>query len=284
MSTYTNTQMTHAEEKEKSIMTKTLWVGLGSFVMGTIVGSLVTLGIKRRSATPVQADEDDFDERYAEHLAARNERILRNEPPVKNWEKVGEKISEADAEPFLGSVRPQPNLTRAVSNEYEAAKTAYHLAGSKDILGSNEVKGEEEDMVDPLDGVDAEDFDEDADLSIPGEGPDGEEPLSMSEPYLIDYEDFYEEDPNPKQEKIILFYYVQDDIVADENDEIMPEPDEFIGVDALPTLEMATNVWVRNERLGIDYEIIRTNGSYEMQLASGNDPRKLAEKARREGK
>ena len=49
----------------------------------------------------------------------------------------------------------------------------------------------------------------------------------------------------------------------DENEEIIDDIESVVGYDALAMLDMQTTVWVRNEPLGIDYEIIALNKSYQ---------------------
>ena len=48
----------------------------------------------------------------------------------------------------------------------------------------------------------------------------------------------------------------------EENEELIPNPKDIIGEEALKLLDKTPNVWVRNESLGIDYEIIGLNTSY----------------------
>lgn len=150
-----------------------------------------------------------------------------------------------------------------VRNEAENAKKRYDLVG----------KG----PIDPLAGVDAEDFDVGGvdDLDIPGE--DGleetDDQAAYREPYVISYDEFAEE--HNEYSKITLYYYVDDDTICGEDEEIIAEYDEFIGWDALNYLEVNTTVWVRNDRIAADYEVTRVNGSYQ-ELIMGEPPLNLS--------
>ena len=69
--------------------------------------------------------------------------------------------------------------------------------------------------------------------------------------------------------KEYLTYYPEDDIVADENGVWIDNPEELIGEKVLLTFDSPDNeepniVYVRNNRRGIDYEIERRFGHYEV--------------------
>lgn len=118
-------------------------------------------------------------------------------------------------------------------------------------------------------------------------GPIGEEPViddplnedpdEYIEPYLITVEEYSEE--NDHFEKITIYYYDGDDTLADEQEEIISNATELIGEEALLSFGEGTNapdtVLVRNERLGIDYEVLRLRKNYkETVLGFIDSPRR----------
>ena len=86
----------------------------------------------------------------------------------------------------------------------------------------------------------------------------------VDKPYVITAESFTDE--HPDFEKLSLAYYDDDDTLADEQEEVITDVYELIGDEALTRFgdgsEDPDIVFVRNERLGVDYEIARLFRSY----------------------
>lgn len=88
-----------------------------------------------------------------------------------------------------------------------------------------------------------------------------EEKVNMVEkPYIILPEEFGDFD---EYTKLSLTYY-SDGVLADENDEIVDDIDETVGADFADHFGEYEDdsVFVRNDRLKCDYEILRDNRSY----------------------
>lgn len=85
------------------------------------------------------------------------------------------------------------------------------------------------------------------------------------EPRLIKYEDFGE---LPYYDKITLLYYMDDEVVTTEDDEIIPNPEELLG-DALTKFGFNKNdervIFVRNEKRNTDYEIDKVFAAYSKE-------------------
>lgn len=83
-------------------------------------------------------------------------------------------------------------------------------------------------------------------------------------PYIISVEDFSEEMPHYDKETIL--YYEVDNTLADNNDEIIQDVSGTIGDNALESFGVDSDdediVYIRNGRLGIDYEVIRQHKSF----------------------
>lgn len=93
-------------------------------------------------------------------------------------------------------------------------------------------------------------------------------------PYIIDRDTF--DHTNPHYSKVTITYYAGDDILADDEENVVPDVELVVGHDALTSFGQDSDdpevVLVRNELLGSDYEIIRTFESYsETVLGIGGE-------------
>lgn len=87
-----------------------------------------------------------------------------------------------------------------------------------------------------------------------------EEPMSVDKPYVITPEEFGDLDD---YETISLTYYT-DQILADDNDVIVDEVEDVVGFDSLNSFGEYEydSVFVRNDRLKCDYEILLDQRKY----------------------
>ena len=85
-------------------------------------------------------------------------------------------------------------------------------------------------------------------------------------PYVISPDEFGEFDDYAK---ITLTFY-EDDKLADENDELVEDMDNVVGVDSLNHFGEYEDdaIYVRNDRLKCDYEILRDQRTYDDILES----------------
>lgn len=85
-------------------------------------------------------------------------------------------------------------------------------------------------------------------------------------PYQITSEQF---SYDAGYDKETLIYYAGDDTFARTNDDIIDDPDSLLGPlssDFMAALEddYGDAIYIRNDRLGCDYEVARRKGSYKM--------------------
>lgn len=80
------------------------------------------------------------------------------------------------------------------------------------------------------------------------------------EPYCIEYDEW--EDLPQEYDKQCLFYYSEDRVLCEDDDSIVDEEEELVGLDYEDVLSMQTTAWVRNDTLMIGYEICRIDDSY----------------------
>lgn len=95
-------------------------------------------------------------------------------------------------------------------------------------------------------------------------------------PYVITYDE-YNTDLTGVYEKITLTYYEEDEVLADDNDAAVDDPDALIGDDALDRFGQWSRdpniVYVRNDDVSTDFEVIRKHGSYA-EIVHGLRPEK----------
>lgn len=87
---------------------------------------------------------------------------------------------------------------------------------------------------------------------------------TSEKPYVITHDEFYAAELNYDTHSLV--YYEVDDTLTDEHDKPFEETDLWVGDDNLVRFGHGSKdsniVFVRNERLEIDYEITRSTGSY----------------------
>lgn len=101
---------------------------------------------------------------------------------------------------------------------------------------------------------------------------------SYEAPYVIHVEEFGSAG-NPN-EKLTIYYYMKDNTLVDEAEEIIADPVYAIGRDAIASFGFSSDdpdiVYIRNERLGIDFEVVRLHKSYkEVVLGIVPEPPRL---------
>lgn len=166
-----------------------------------------------------------------------------------------------------------------IQEEVADVREALAGLGNCDQSEETETEDDEEDTSeqprqinwDELEDLDEEDddLDEYAELTnLYSNVKGGAEKVEANKPYVISPYDYGEEDG---YSQISLTYYA-DDILAYEDDEILTEVEEMVGKKSLTTFGdyEEDSVFVRNERLGIEFEILRDPRTYEE--ATGNSP------------
>lgn len=95
----------------------------------------------------------------------------------------------------------------------------------------------------------------------------GEEHKS-STPYVISFEEFFE--TNNEYDKCSIGYYADDETLVDEVDDLVDDPNYIVGPVALSKFGYLSQdpdiVYVRNDNLAIDYEIVREWISYQEKV------------------
>ena len=93
------------------------------------------------------------------------------------------------------------------------------------------------------------------------------------DPYIITFEGFCESKTN--HDTLTITYYQGDDTLVDENEEIIENRKSVIGDDALSSFGEGSDdpnvVYVRNEKMAIDYEVILVEGSYSEAMEESKE-------------
>jgi len=87
-------------------------------------------------------------------------------------------------------------------------------------------------------------------------------------PYVVSKEEYMEADLGYSQNT--MTYFDGDDVLADDKDQMVDEIDEMVGRANLDRFGAGSNdrniVFVRNDRLEMDFEIVRSNGDYAKEV------------------
>lgn len=87
-------------------------------------------------------------------------------------------------------------------------------------------------------------------------------------PYVISQEEFMEAAPGYEQTTVT--YFKGDDVLSDDRDETIDEIDDAVGEDNLKRFGHGSHdnniVYIRNEKLELDFEVIHSTGKYSKEI------------------
>lgn len=106
--------------------------------------------------------------------------------------------------------------------------------------------------------------------------------LNPDTPYAISFEEFNEN--SPTHEQTTLMYYTLDDTLVDAKDMPIDNVEYTIGEDNLTRFGHGSGdpnvVYVRNEKIDMDFEVVKSEGSYHREVF-GTDPDPSLQHSRR---
>lgn len=98
-------------------------------------------------------------------------------------------------------------------------------------------------------------------------------PRSKDRPYIITKQEYDENET--EYEQIVLSYFSKDDVLADVHDKPLTDNDKYVGDDNLDNFGWGSNdpnvVYVRNEKLELEFEINHSTGSFAKEVLGFND-------------
>ena len=107
----------------------------------------------------------------------------------------------------------------------------------------------------------------------------GEQAVDPNKPYIINLDDYA---LPSSQDRVTLTYYEKDDTLCGEDQEIITGRDSLIGSETLTKFGVESDdpdsVYVRNEKNGTDYEIVRLHKRYSVDVMGMPDPDVVVEK------
>lgn len=237
-------------------MSKSIFVNLVIFTTGLATGFFVGKKYyEEHYAALAQEEIDSVKETFATYTR-----------PVKVVENgiTDEQYEECNKKEEVQQIRTNNNpLTRSSLdvNPFEQAKKNYNLVG----IDLSNAENEDGPVTDAAGKSETE-----MDLTK----------VDRTAPYIINDQEFMEEFDH--HDKVSLYYYRVDDVLCDEHEEIIVDVEGTIGYDAQEQLDIETTVWVRNEPLAIDYEVISLNKSYaELVHGIGTETKNLTPRERR---
>lgn len=199
-----------------------------AFFMGAAGGSLATWKFLKEHYAKRSQEEIDS----AKHTFFK---LLEEERAKHISKEDSEDATEEPAEQNVEKIRP------IIQDRYISGSMKQTTETSYDSIYKNIRETAKE--------IDKPDISYRSEKFIPGE-----------HPYVIDPHDLGEFDDYT----VIVLTMYEDEIVADENDEIVEDTDRIIGEEALDILKkgVETSVYVRNDQLKCDYEISLDARSY----------------------
>lgn len=107
---------------------------------------------------------------------------------------------------------------------------------------------------------------------------------SGDKPYVITHDEYFEGDK--EYEQVQLTYFELDDVLCDDRDQPVPDTEATVGDDNLTRFGTASKdpnvVYIRNDARDIDFEVVRSTGSYSKEVLGFDDtPGELEHSMRR---
>ena len=221
------------------------------------------------SGDTAEMTQEQYEERHA-HTSSPEKKEGSPRSKVQFLHKEGYTITEiadelgmtdGEVQDYLEPVVKSPLVRKEVGS-----KVAYHQMAKENMREQLELPKDsiEHHNVFKQAGVRKEIEPSDEEVEEPDE-PQGYTARDLSEidrtsPYVISADEYNDE--FVEHDKLSIYYYMVDDVLCDEHEEIMDDIDNTVGYDVFRVLENQPTAWVRNERLAIDYEICVVRSSY----------------------
>jgi len=236
-----------------------------SFVFGLSIGYVMT---NKKLETKYQVLASQEIAEVKRHYAIRSKNGVSLDKMASQYEDMVEDLKYVSVHPLL-----DPVLDDGSEEAKRLIEEGQALA-EKIVIADEEIAKEEE--VKNIFGSDDPDiyFDYDEELKRRTEKPD--------EPYVITHDEYFEGALDFNQ--VTLTYYEGDGVLADDRDQVIEDEEGTAGSSNLLRFGHGSNdrniVYVRNERLSIDIEILRSDGKYAKEVLGFDDELKHSDKPR----
>lgn len=241
-------QMIHVAEVSRALTPMQIGIGVGAVVAGLAIGGFVgyRFAEKRLSTkfeTLMQEETDKLRKHYVQKAAAKSGKPDLGQA-VEDFGYAPQEVSE------IVPVTPSTIMRAAVAPEEPTV---------------TQVIIEELNVFDNGTSTDPE-----WDYSVEVKARD------IRFPYVIHLDEWQE---NPQEfNQTNLVFYEGDEVLCDDDDKVVPDPDEAVGINNLDRFGDGSGdpdvVFIRNEVREIDYEIQRSKGMYAHEV-HGFDPEQI---------
>lgn len=238
------------EHKASQVVTITKnnpYVVAGALMFGIFIGGLITYKVtERRLSTK-------FDQELTEQIAAAKAYRVR----------VAKEGEFETPEGAVEALIPDEVVEAVQTYQGRSKSVAYNKPGTIDPRPPVEVVVENVEVKQNVTVVtenDPRDWDYNAEIA--------DRELNPDVPYTISFAEFNEN--NVGHEQTTFTYYSADQTLADAQEKPVDNIDYVIGDDNLTRFGHGSDdpnvVYVRNEKIDMDFEIVRSNGSYQSEV------------------
>lgn len=154
-----------------------------------------------------------------------------------------------------------------VKDHYKLVRKEGEFASPLTVKSSKEAEVDYNNVLEGLEYIDVEEGETETVVEVVEEDEDDEEEVVVrnpNEPYIISIKEFMQD--RDEYDKVTVSYFEDDDVLCDEREEVIPNVEATVGSDALTKFgelsEDSKIVYVRNERIKTDFEVLRDPGSY----------------------
>ena len=150
-----------------------------------------------------------------------------------------------------------------LNEQISEVKEYYKLLRKEDGLDMLKARiTEEPKYEDVIAEYSGEETEEEEDVMVESESV--EEERNPDEPYIISVDEYMND--REEYDKNTVTYFEEDDVLVDEREQVIPDVDSTVGNDSLTKFGHKSNdtkvVYVRNERIESDFEILLDTRSY----------------------
>lgn len=236
----------------------------GVFVVGLGIGGFVAYKITKKRLS------DEFDQELTEQIAAAKQfhSRLAKEGEFESPESA---VKALVPDEIVEAVQAYQGREKPIA--YDKPETIVDPRPPVDVV-VEEVKVTQNVFVQAKED-DPRDWDYNAEIA--------DRELNPDVPYTISFEEFNENADNHEQTTVT--YYAMDDTLVDSQDKPIDNTDYTVGDDNLTRFGHGSGdpnvVYVRNDKIDMDFEIIRDHGSYQKQVFGTDPERDLSHSRRR---
>ena len=238
------------------VETKIILTGAAIFLSGTGLGYMLGVAKSKKQYQQESADAKDF---YMNRLVEAG--VMPSDfIPAHAMEIIEEDEDVSEDEEYLKQTKKYSTAIQDVPSKGQPI-IKYNkpsLVALKAEIDAED-EGDEETDYDDDDSYEPE-SDEELDARAEEFARRQHENQSNGEPYVISYDEYMDGPENYNHQ--YLYYYAVDRVLCEDNDTVVEDEEELVGLDYEDVLDMQTTAWVRNDAILTLYENTRIEVSY----------------------